>query len=55
MGFLDKKETKRLLKKLPFYNVLIEKLKTKKLTNVEILRELLFYDELNLVKAAKAF
>ena len=51
MRFLDeKKETKRLLKKLLFYNVPIEKLKIKKINNVNMLRELPFYDELNIVK-----
>ena len=45
--FLD---SKSLLKTLPFYNVLInfmEQPKIKKLTNVELLNELPFYDSLN--------
>ena len=40
---------------LPFYNVLIEKLKIKHLSNTELLHELPFYDELNVVEIAKAF
>ena len=52
---MKKKETKRLLKKLLFCNVPIEKLKIKKVNNVNMLRELPFYDELNIVQTAKAF
>ena len=40
-------DNKHLLKTLPFYNVLIdfmEQPKVKKLTNVELLNELPFYD-----------
>ena len=55
MKFLDEKETKRLLKTLPFYNVAIEKPKIKKLDNVDMLSELPFYHELNIVKTAIAF
>ena len=56
MRFLDeKKETKRLLKKLLFYNVPIEKLKIKKIDNVNMLRELPFYDELNIVQQQNHF
>ena len=55
MGFLDKKETKRLLKKLPFYNAPIEKPKIKKVNNVDMLSGLPFYHELSIVKSAKAF
>ena len=39
---------KNLLKILPFYNILIEKPKIKKLSNVELLNELPFYDELSI-------
>ena len=49
MSSLDEHEIKRLLKEIPFYNVLTEKLKIKKLSNVEMLHELPLYDELNIV------
>ena len=47
-----------LLKILPFYNVLIdfmERSKIKKLTNVELLNELPFYNSLNIKEIAEAF
>ena len=40
-----KTEVKELFQMLPFYNVLIEKPKTKHLSNIELLHELLFYYE----------
>ena len=55
MSFSDKNEIKRLLKEQPFYNVAIEKPKITKFNNVDMLRELMFYDELNVVKATKTF
>ena len=47
--------TKELFQILPFYNVLIEKPKIKHLSNVKLLHELPFYDELSVVKKSKAF
>ena len=44
-----------LFQALPFYNVLIEKPEIKKLSNVELLHELPFYDELSVVEISKAF
>ena len=44
-----------MLKEQPFYNVPIKKPKIKKLNNVDMLRELPFYDELSIVKIVKAF
>ena len=44
MSFWDKKIFFQIL---PFYNVLIEKPKIKHLSNIELLHELPFYDELN--------
>ena len=38
---------------LPFYNVLIEKLKIKYLSNIELLHELPFYDELSVVEISE--
>ena len=45
----EQKETKRLLKRLPFYNGLIENPK-----NVDMLHELPLCNELNIVKEGKA-
>ena len=40
---------------LSFYNVLIRKPKIKHLSNIELLHELPFYDELTVVEISKAF
>ena len=53
--FWNEEEVKKLFQILPFYNVLIEKPKIKHLSNLELLRELPFYDELNVVEISKAF
>ena len=42
-------------KELPFYNVSIEKPKIKRLKNVDLLAELPFYDQLNIIKTEQAF
>ena len=42
-------------KELPFYNVSIEKPKTKRLKNIDLLPELPFYDQLNIIKADQVF
>ena len=55
MSVWNKKEAKRLFQMLPFYNVLIEKPKTKGLKNIELLPELRFYDELNIRKISRGF
>ena len=55
MSFSGENEIKRLLKEQPFYNVLTEKPKIKDLSNEDMLSQLPFYDELNIVKTAKAF
>ena len=55
MGFYNEKEAKRLFKELPFYIVSIKKPYIKRLNNIDILRELRFYNELNTVKTLKAF
>ena len=44
-----------IFQKLPFYNVLIEKPPIKRLKNINLLHELLFYDKLSIEKIAKAF
>ena len=53
MNFWDEK-AKKLFQEHPFY-VLIEKAKIKHLSNIDLLYELPFYDELNVVEIAKAF
>ena len=40
---------------LPFYKNFIEKPEIKKLSNIKLLQELPFYDELNVVKNSNAF
>ena len=42
-------------KQLPFFNVSIEKPKIKRLKNVDLLAELPFYDQLNIIKTDHAF
>ena len=42
-------------KKLPFYNVSIEKPKIKRLKNIDLLAEQPFYDQLNIIKTDQAF
>ena len=53
--FWNEKETKDLSEILPFYNALIETPKIKHLSNIELLHELLFYDELSVVKISETF
>ena len=53
--FGNENEAKNLFQTLPFYNVLIEKPEIKKLSNVELLHELPFYDELSITEVSKAF
>ena len=42
-------------KELPFYNKHIEKLKIKRLWNIDLLSELRFYEELSVIKTNHAF
>ena len=53
MSFWDEKEAKRLSQELPFYNVLIEKPRIKRVKNIDLLHGLPFYDELSIVKNHK--
>ena len=53
--FWNEKEAKELFQILLFCNVLIEKPKIKHLSNIELLHELPFYDELSVVEISKAF
>ena len=52
MSFWD---AKKLFQILPFYNTFIEKPEIKKLSDIKLLQELSFYDELNVVKSSDAF
>ena len=44
-----------LIKELPFFNASIEKPKIKHLKNVDLLAELPFYDQLDIIKTDQAF
>ena len=44
-----------IFKILPFYDTYIEKPRIKKLNNVELLKELPFYDELSIAKNKTGF
>ena len=48
-------DANKIFQASPFYNTFIEKPKVKKLNNVELLKELPFYDELSIVKNKTAF
>ena len=43
------------LKELPFYNIPIEKPIIKPLKNIDLLAELAFYDQLNIIRTDHAF
>ena len=49
------KKNNKLFQELPFCNVLIQKPRIKHLKNIDLLHELPFYDELNIVKISEAF
>ena len=55
MSFSNEEEIKKIFKKLLFYNAPTEKSRIKNLNNVDMFREVPFYDELNIVNKAKAF
>ena len=42
-------------KEVPFYNKYVEKTKSKSLKNIDLLSELPFYEELNIIKKDRAF
>ena len=48
-------EIKELFNELQFWNVFIDKPKIKKLTNIEMLSELPFSDELNIIQTVTTF
>ena len=49
------KRSKKIVSNTSIYNVLIEKPHIKHLKNIDLLHELLFYDELNIYELSKAF
>ena len=55
MSFWNEKEIKNIFQELPFYNVFMEKPKIKHLSKIELLHELPFFDEINVVEIPKAF
>ena len=55
MSFWNEKQARKLFQILPFHNTFIEKPEVKKLSNIKLLQELPFYDELNVVKSSNAF
>ena len=48
-------DAKKLFQVLPFYNTFIERAKIEKLSNVKLLQELPFHNELSIVKISSAF
>ena len=52
--FWNEKQAKELFQILPFY-VLVEKPKIKHLSNIKLLHELPFYDELSVAEISRAF
>ena len=53
--FWGRKRIWRLFQKLPFYNVLIEKPRVKRVKNIDLLPGLTFYDELSIAEISQAF
>ena len=49
------REAKILFQELLFYNVLIKKTRIKRIKNIDLLHELLFYGELSIVKISQGF
>ena len=55
MTISSKNNDVNYFKELPFFNVSIEKPKIKRLKNIDLLTELPFYDQLNIIKTDQAF
>ena len=55
MTVLSKINEANYFKELPFYNSYIEKQKTKRLSDINLLPELLFYERLSVIKTDQAF
>ena len=55
MAALSKINETNYFKEVPFYNSFIEKPKIKRLTNINVLAELPFHDQLSIIKTDQAF
>ena len=55
MAALSKINETNYFKEVPFYNSFIEKPKIKRLTNINLLAELPFYEQLSVIKTDQAF
>ena len=55
MTVLSKIDEANYFKEFPFYNSFIEKPKIKRVTNINLLAELLFHDQLSVIKTDQAF
>ena len=55
MAISSKSNDANYFKELPFFNVSFEKAKIKHLKNIDVLAELPFYDQLNIIKTDQAF
>ena len=55
MTVLSKINEANYFKELPFYNSYIEKQKIKRLSDINLLPELLFYERLSVIKTDQAF
>ena len=55
MAALSKINETNYFKEVPFYNSFIEKPKIKRLTNINLLAELPFHDQLSIIKTDQAF
>ena len=55
MTISSKNNDVKYFKELPFFNVSIQKPKIKPLKNVDLVAELPFYDQLNIIKTDQAF
>ena len=55
MTILSKNNDVNYFKELPFFNVSIEKPKIKRLKNIDLLAELLFYDQLNIIETFSGY
>ena len=55
MTISSKNNDVNYFKELPFFNVSIEKPKIKRLKNIDLLAELPFHDQLNIIKTDQAF
>ena len=55
MSSRDEKEAQKLFQENPLYDTFIKNPKITDLKNMDLLQELPFYDELNIIQTSKAF